>query len=179
MKIQLEFNPAKVAQYRLIGYENRLLHNEDFADDAKDAGELGAGHSVTALYEIVPRDPGEEITSSTKYTYQTTSIAPEAYASKDMATLRFRYKPPQDSISQLIEQTILDEQTPLNRASTDFRFAAAVAEFGLLLRDSEHKKDASYEQVLALGKDARGKDEQGYRASFLELVNQARTLVKD
>jgi len=179
VKIQLEFNPAKVAQYRLIGYENRLLRNEDFADDTKDAGELGAGHSVTALYEIVPRQPGEEITSSTTYTYQTTSIAPDAYASKDMATLRFRYKPPQDSTSKLIEQTVLDEQMPLNRASTDFRFAAAVAEFGLLLRDSEHKKDASYEQVLSLGRAAKGKDEQGYRASFLELVGQAQKLVKE
>ncbi len=179
VKIQLEFNPAKVAQYRLIGYENRLLRNEDFADDTKDAGELGAGHSVTALYEIVPREPGEEITSSTKYTYQTTSIAPEAYASKDMATLRFRYKPPQDTTSQLIEQTILDEQTSLNSATSDFRFAAAVAEFGLLLRDSDHKKNASYEQVLSLGQAARGDDREGYRASFLELVGQVQKLAKD
>ena len=179
VKIQLEFNPAKVAQYRLIGYENRLLRNEDFADDTKDAGELGAGHSVTALYEIVPREPGEDITTNTDYTYQTTRITPEAYASKDMATLRFRYKPPQDTSSQLIEQTVLDEQTPLNRATSDFRFAAAVAEFGLLLRDSEHKKNASYEQVLSLGRAAQGDDREGYRASFLELVGQAQKLTRE
>lgn len=177
VKIQIEFNPAKVFQYRLIGYENRLLRSEDFDDDKKDAGELGAGHSVTALYEIVPKGKDQNETVGVDYKYQNTNITPEAYASTEMANLKLRYKHPEGTESQLLEQVILDRDllSPDN-TSQDYRFAAAVAEFGLLLRDSKFKGNASYDQVIEMARNAKGHDLEGYRSEFIKLVQAAKDL---
>lgn len=177
VKIQIEFNPVYVDSYRLIGYENRVLAKEDFDDDTKDAGELGAGHTVTALYEVIPAGPatgaGEK---SRDLKYQEPSIKEEAYTSSELMTLKFRYKKPDENTSNLIEVPVIDEQIPLTASSDNFRFSAAVAEWGLLLRDSEYKGDATYDQVLDLAKGAKGADEKGYRAEFIQLVELSKLL---
>ncbi|MEL6943020.1 MAG: VWA domain-containing protein, partial [Bacteroidota bacterium] len=140
VKIQIEFNPAHVKAYRLIGYENRKLKNEDFNNDKKDAGELGAGHTVTALYEIIPADSEETLASTTdELKYQTRSIADAAKTDPDWMTVKLRYKQPDADKSQLIIQTCRDEDLSWKSSSENFRFATAVAGFGLLLRDSEYK----------------------------------------
>jgi len=174
VKLQLEFNPAKVSAYRLIGYENRLLAREDFADDSKDAGELGAGHTVTALYELVPASA--ETSQAEALTYTQTEIRAEAFASEDLLTLALRYKHPQQDQSQLLSQTLVDQARPWDQASTDMRFAASVAGFGMLLRGSEHKGNTSYNQVLSWGEEGLGNDPGGYRAAYLQLVRQAMQL---
>lgn len=171
VKIQIEFNPAQVKAYRLVGYENRILAKEDFHDDTKDAGELGAGHSVTALYEIVPADSDEESPAVDDLKYQRRKIA----ASRDLMTVKLRYKLPQADTSRLIQQSITQLDV-WRRPKDDFQFAAAVAEFGLLLRNSEFKAEASYEHVLSAAQAAQGRDPFGYRAEFLELVKKAQRL---
>ena len=153
VKVQLEFNPATVAEYRQIGYENRALANQDFDDDAKDAGEIGSGHSVTALYEIVPKRTGT------------------------IATLRLRYKDPASSSSKLMTAVVSDSGKSAYDASPDMQFAAAVAEFGMLLRNSKYKGSASYADVLALGRAMRGPDAEGYREEFLRMVETGRAIV--
>jgi Ca-activated chloride channel homolog len=171
VKLQLEFNPTKVKAYRLIGYENRMLADEDFNDDKKDAGELGAGHTVTALYEVIPMDAeSSEVRKVDELKYQTTSVKKEAYISQELLTVKFRYKTPQGSESQLIEHSLLDKSTKLEQTSDNFRFAAAVAGFGMLLRDSKFKGNLNYEKVAELAQNARGKDEEGYRAEFIRLI---------
>lgn len=152
-----------------------MLKKEDFDDDTKDAGELGAGHSVTALYEIVP---ATEATVSAKggSQYVTVSIAPEAFESSDLLTVHLRYKLPDADVSELITQRLEDRAKPFNEASRDFQFAAAVAEFGMLLRNSAAAGDASYEQVLETAQAATGEDPDGYRAGFLELVDAVRVI---
>ena len=168
VKLQLEFNPLKVKSYRLIGYENRHLKHQDFTDDKKDAGELGAGHSVTALYEIIPIDNKLE-KSSLKYQSKKTNKA--AKQSNDLVTIKLRYKQPDADKSQLLEKVVSsDSQKKLVKTSNDFRFSAAVAEFGLLLRNSEFKGQANNQQVLSLAKQAKAKDRNGYRAEFIKLV---------
>lgn len=142
--------------YRLIGYENRRLAKEDFADDTKDAGELGAGHTVTALYEIIPADSTEELQRSDDLKYQKTTISPEATQTDEMMTVKLRYKQPDGEQSRLLAQPVSDSVVSLMEASERFRFSAAVAEFGLLLRASEFRADATYEQVLQLAKEAKG-----------------------
>jgi Ca-activated chloride channel homolog len=174
VKIQIEFNPARVQSYRLLGYENRTLAREDFADDRKDAGELGSGHSVTALYEIVPAGATPVALGDDSLTYQRVSIRPEASRSGELMTVRLRYKDPQGSASRLLEEPVRDRSG--GAASEDMRFASAVAAFALLLRDSEHRGQASYEQVLSLARGARGDDPQGYRGEFIGMVETARTL---
>ena len=174
VKIQVEFNPARVQSYRLLGYENRTLAREDFADDRKDAGELGSGHTVTALYEIVPVGATPEALGDDSLTYQQVSIRPEANRSGELMTVRLRYKDPQGSTSRLLEEPVRDRSG--GTASEDMRFASAVAAFALLLRDSEHRGQASYEQVLSLARGARGEDPQGYRGEFIGMVETARTL---
>ena len=174
VKIQVEFNPARVQSYRLLGYENRTLAREDFADDRKDAGELGSGHSVTALYEIVPVGATPVALGDDSLTYQRVSIRPEASRSGELMTVRLRYKDPQGSTSRLLEEPVRDRSG--SAASEDMRFASAVAAFALLLRDSEHRGQASYEQVLSLARGARGEDPQGYRGEFIGMVETARTL---
>lgn len=161
VKFQLEFNPAKVASYRLIGYENRLLAAEDFDNDAKDAGELGAGHTVTALYELVPADR---------------QIKDSAFQSTDLMTLKLRYKQPDSEVSQLLSQTVSDQKLAWDSASKDLHFAASVAGFGMLLRQSEHRGNTDYQKVLKWGEAGLGPDVGGYRAAYLDLVQTARTL---
>ena len=173
VKIQVEFNPARVKAYRLIGYENRLLAAEDFNDDTKDAGELGAGHTVTALYEIVP--PGVETpdrSSIDPLRYQEPESRPAAERGADSDELMFvklRYKRPDGDRSRLIEQAVRDRVTD---ASADMRFAASVAAFGMLLRDSEHCGDFTLRDVARLAKGAVGEDRRGYRSEFVHLVEQ-------
>lgn len=152
VKVQLEFNPATVAEYRQIGYENRALANKDFDDDTKDAGELGSGHTVTALYEITPKATGT------------------------IATLRLRYKEPTSDTSQLVTTSITDDGKSAYAASPQTQFAAAVAEFGMLLRNSQFKGNATYADVLALARAMRGTDIEGYREEFQRMVETSRTI---
>ena len=174
VKFQLEFNPAEVEKYRLIGYENRLLNEEDFEDDTKDAGEIGAGHTVTALYEIIPKAPAKELDQNLKY--QDVKLNDYAKKSKDLITLKLRYKQPGTSKSKLIEKEVKAIPSLLNSTSNNFRFSAAVAGFGMLLRDSEHKGNITWDKVTLLAKLARGEDELGYRGEFIRLVNSAKLL---
>lgn len=179
VKIQIEFNPSKVQAYRLVGYENRMLASEDFNDDTKDAGELGSGHTVTALYEIIPVGVKDDFTKS---------VDPLKYQSNDrkvvsntdeIMTIKLRYKKPDADVSKLIVHTVTDNQISLASTSDNFRFSAAVAEFGLLLRSSEYKQQASYQQVVNMAKGAKGADDNGYRAEFIRLVQSATTLAKN
>ncbi|MEA2569445.1 MAG: Ca-activated chloride channel [Acidobacteriota bacterium] len=176
VKLQIEFNPSKVLAYRLIGYENRLLNKEDFHNDAKDAGDMGAGHSVTALYEIVPPDGDLKLANVDALKYQTTGISDEAKKSPELLTLKLRYKAPDGGASKLLTQPVLDSATTFDAASDNLRFAAAVAEFGMLLRDSKYKGDASYDAVRQLALKSAGRDEEGYRRDFVKLVDQASRL---
>ena len=175
VKLQIEFNPTKVQSYRLIGYENRILAAEDFNNDQKDAGELGAGHTVTALYEVIPTGIESNFSASVdplKYQAQTTpKVVPNN--SKELMTIKLRYKKPDGAKSQLIEKPILDGQRSLEKTSTNFQFSAAVAEFGLLLRDSEYKNTANFAQAIQLAKSGKGKDENGYRAELIRLMEMA------
>ena len=174
VKIQVEFNPARVQAYRLLGYENRLLSREDFADDRKDAGEIGAGHTVTALYEVVPVGAAPVATGGDSLTYQQVAIRQSARQSAELMTVRLRYKEPTGSKSRLLSEPVVDRGD--RGASADLRFASAVAAFGMLLRGSEFKGSATYDLVLALAREARGEDPEGYRAEFITMVDQARML---
>ena len=174
VKIQVEFNPAQVKAYRLIGYVNRKMAAEDFADDKKDAGELGAGHSVTALYEIVPANSKQQINGSPDLKYQ--EVKP--VASADLLTVKLRYKPINSDKSVLIEQAVKPDFVAFNNASINLRWASAVAGFGMLLRHSEYKGDLSYDKVEDMANRALGSDELGYRKDFLKLVHRAKLLDK-
>ncbi len=177
VKIQVEFNPALVKGYRLIGYENRIMAAEDFDDDKKDAGELGAGHSVTALYEIVPIDASTEIKAPSELKYQAT-VPTNAAASKEIMTVKFRYKQPDSDQSQLITQVVPNAGVAPGATSDNFRFSAAVAGFGMLLRDSKHKAATDYGLVLRLANGAKGPDAHGYRAEFIRMVEKAQLMDK-
>jgi Ca-activated chloride channel family protein len=175
VKVQIEFNPARVRAYRLIGYENRMLANEDFHDDKKDAGEMGSGHTVTALYELVPAGVTStylKVVDSLKY--QTTQ--PVAGVSGEWLTLKIRYKRPDAEKSQLLTEGVSLTAKSFERASENFRFAAAVAEFGLLLRNSEYRGGASFEHAAKTAKAALGTDEEGLRSEFVRLVKTAAAL---
>jgi Ca-activated chloride channel family protein len=179
VKIQVEFNPARVQAYRLLGYENRMLQKEDFKDDRKDAGELGSGHAVTALYEVVPVGAPAVTMADDSLTYQQTSLRPGARHAGELMTVRLRYKDPKGSTSRLLETPVADQgdgRRDIAKASEDLRFQSAVAEFAMLLRDSEFKGTASWDQTLALARGARGDDPQGYRGEFIGMVETARTL---
>jgi Ca-activated chloride channel family protein len=171
VKIQVEFNPAKIKSYRLIGYENRMLSKEDFKDDKKDAGDMGAGHHVTALYEIVPAssDIANELLED-ELKYQETHIKPSAKAGNEALTVKVRYKNPKENQSQLIVHEVIYSPLRLEDTSDDFRFASAVAQFGMLLRNSEYVTQTNFDATLALAQGARGLDENGYRSQFIELV---------
>ncbi|MVN92221.1 YfbK domain-containing protein [Mucilaginibacter aquatilis] len=178
VKLQLEFNPAKVASYRLIGYENRMLNKEDFNNDLKDAGDMGAGHNVTALYEIIPAGVHDRFTHSVdplKYQKQEAKVD---YVSNDMLTIKFRYKEPNGLVSKLSQAIVLDKPVSLQSTSVDFRFAAAVAEVGMLLRESEFKQNSKYDDAIKLARAAKGDDHEGYRAEFIKLAESARLLSK-
>ncbi len=176
VKIQIEFNPAKVKAYRLVGYENRLLNNEDFNDDKKDAGELGSGHTVTALYEIIPADSDETLNNIDPLKYQKTEPIIAYTGSTEVMTIKFRYKEPKENESKLITKVIGDIRTNLSTASENCQFASAVAGFGLLLRDSKYKGNINYASIISLAKAAKGKDDDGYRAEFIRLVETAQLM---
>jgi Ca-activated chloride channel homolog len=180
VKLQIEFNPAKVQGYRLIGYENRMLAKEDFNNDKKDAGELGSGHTVTALYEVIPVGIKSSFlgkVDSLKYQAAIQPLSKSSH-SDEIMTVKFRYKAPDADISKLIEHPVKDRQIAIASMSDNFRFAASVAEFGMLLRNSEFKASASFQHVISMAKKAKGKDEEGYRAEFIKLVKNAQSLVK-
>lgn len=177
VKLQLEFNPLAVEAFRLIGYENRVLAHRDFNDDKKDAGDIGAGHTVTALYEVVPaggKVPGGDVDG---LKYQKPTSPSTAAHSGELLTVRLRYKAPDGQQSQLMEVPIRDSDKRLSDASHDFRFASAVAAFGMLLRDSEHKGNATYDQVLGLAAVGEGRDHKS-RAEFRKLVEAAAKLAR-
>ncbi len=197
VKIQVEFNPAEVTAYRLIGYENRLLAAQDFNDDAKDAGEIGAGHTVTALYEIVPAgvEPSTPISSVDPLKYQTSALdvpsdaeaprgvrAPSSVAltpaaqEGELMTVKLRYKDPDGEVSKLIEVPVIDEGALFAESSDDFAFAAAVASFGMMLRGSAHSADFTYDDIAETVAASLGADPFGYRAQFAQLVRQAMQL---
>jgi len=175
VKLQVEFNPARVAHYRLVGYENRLLAAEDFNNDRKDAGELGAGHTVTALYEIVPVGSAQPLVDNLKYQSSTQSLNHSATQS-EVLTVKLRYKEPQGSTSKLLTQALTGAPVSIEKASPDFRFAAAVAQFGLLLRQSEQRGTATWATTEHLADGARGSDADGYRAELVRLVRLAQGL---
>ena len=174
VKLQIEFNPSQVQAYRLIGYESRLLKDEDFNNDAKDAGEMGAGHTVTAFYEVVPAGVESNFVNKVddlKYQKKVKPALQPTTGSKELLTVKLRYKAPDEDISKKLELPLVDNKG--NNVSSDFRFAAAVAMFGQLLRDSDFKGDATYTQVIAMVKTALDNDERGYRREFLRLVETA------
>jgi len=171
VKIQVEFNPAKVAGYRLLGYENRLLANRDFNDDKKDAGEIGAGHSVTALYEIVPA--GQKVENDgieLKYSQVQPS---DTNFSDELLTVKLRYKEPKENDSKLLIIGLLDKSVSIENASDNLKFASAVAQFGLLMRDSRFKGNSSFASLKNLANSSLGNDLKGYRNDFIQLVNKA------
>lgn len=190
VKIQVEFNPAKVQAYRLVGYENRLLRDEEFNDDTRDAGELGAGHSVTALYEIIPvgTEPDVDLPSVDELRYQDSASSansansaslPDSEDPADLSAtadsdelmwVKLRYKEPTGDVSQLIELPVTDRGVALDRSSDDFRFAAAVAMFGMVLRESDFAGTTTLDRVETLARAARGDDRDGYRSEFIRLV---------
>jgi Ca-activated chloride channel homolog len=176
VKIQVEFNPAKVKAYRLIGYENRMLAAEDFNDDKKDAGEIGAGHTVTALYQIVP--VGKEVGYGTgkvdDLKYAEPAKPKAGSATSELMTVKLRYKEPAEDESKKLEFVVKDAGKSFEEASEDFRFAVAVAGFGMLLRDSKYKADLSYDHVAAWADAARSSDKREYRALFVQLVRKAK-----
>ena len=175
VKLQLEFNPKYVKEYKLIGYENRMLANEDFTNDKKDAGEIGAGHTVTALYELVPSDG--KVAQSLRYQSQELN---EKGKGNELGFLRIRYKDPKvkDAKSVEITEPLVFNKKALKETSTDYRFAASVAEFGILLRDNSNKANATYDQVIELAEGAIGKDPEGYRKEFVRLVKSVKMLPK-
>ena len=192
VKVQVEFNPAQVSAYRLIGYENRLLAAEDFNDDAKDAGELGAGHSVTALYEVVPAGAAENPARRVdplRYQHGRPRsrigaaidrvgdrLRGPAAPSSELLTVKLRYKAPDGDVSRLLSHPLHDRGAALAAASADFRFSAAVAEWGMLLRDSRFRGGATYDAVARLARGALSGDRGGYRGEFLRLVEASRRL---
>ena len=173
VKLQVEFNPLTVASYRLIGYENRLLRTEDFDDDAKDAGEIGAGHSVTALYEIVPKGVVTSQPSSEPLRYQAERFEPRSEGSIELAYIKLRYKLPDATTSRWLDYVVQPQAN--SWGSTDFRFAASVAAFGMILRDSEHRGSATLDSAIDLARGALGEDPGGYRADFVKLMEAVRT----
>lgn len=174
VKIQVEFNPAKVKAYRLIGYENRMLNKEDFNDDKKDAGDIGCGHTVTALYEIILANSTEKVSDVDPLEYQKSQPL-AASDSKNLMTVKLRYKQPNEDESKLIVERV--EASKL-KATGNIKFASAVAEFGMLFRDSEHKGTSAYSSVIERAKSNKGKDEYGYKADFLKLVEMAEVICK-
>jgi len=174
VKLQIEFNPAKVGAYRLLGYENRVLADEDFNNDKKDAGEIGVGHTVTALYELMPTDD-KTLPSVDPLKYQSTTHTSENSA--EILTIKLRYKPLKSKKSSLIDQPVIDRNVALKQTSNDFRFAASVAGFGMMLKKSKYTADFTYDQLISLAKKAKGTDGDGYRAECIRLMETAQLLV--
>jgi Ca-activated chloride channel family protein len=180
VKIQVEFNPGHIAAYRLIGYENRLLRNEDFKNDAKDAGEIGAGHHVTALYELVPAGVATKlpVAEAEPLRFQQQNQLVQKVAMPESLYVKLRYKRPTEDVSREMGQGVLDRGLDYANASEDFKFAAAVAGFGMLLRDSPDRGTLTYPALLELAGASKGADREGYRAEFIELIKKAQTLAR-
>lgn len=176
VKIQVEFNPATVQAYRLIGYENRRLNDEDFNNDKKDAGELGSGHSVTALYEVIPVGVNSSFKPLDDLKYRQKKKIELSGNDSDLMTVKLRYKMPDEDKSILLDTVIKNESIDFGRTSNNFRWSAAVAGFGMLLRDSDYKNDLDYKAVISLAKGSKGKDEEGYRAELIKLIQMAELL---
>jgi Ca-activated chloride channel family protein len=177
VKLQVEFNPANVSGYRLVGYENRMLNKEDFKDDKKDAGELGSGHTVTALYEIIPSGVESEFLKDVDpLKYQDNKKSAPSDLKDELLTIKLRYKNPSEDKSQLIVHPVIDKGTAFNKTSSNFRFATSVAGFGMMLRKSEFKGSSSYNKILHVANDAIGSDKEGYRKEFITLVKKAANL---
>ena len=179
VKFQIEFNPLKVQSYRLIGYENRLLNDEDFNDDRKDAGEMGSGHNVTALYELVPAGSDERIPSIDPLKYQISKNIKEEgnhNFSNEYLTIKLRYKKPDGMTSMLLEKPVKGYISEIEDASDNLRFASAVTEFGMILRNSEFKGASTLEEAARLAKSAKGDDEEGYRSELIRLIETVKGL---
>lgn len=176
VKLQIEFNPARVQAYRLIGYENRMLKSEDFNNDKKDAGELGSGHTVTALYEIIPTGVEYNPNNVDELKYQKTNPKPKSADSGELMTIKLRYKTPEGSTSKLIVHPLVDSNIALAKTSDNFRWSASVAAFGMLLRESEFVKDFTYDQVVQLAQGSKGEDKEGYRSEFISLMKSFGTV---
>jgi len=166
VKVQVEFNPLQVKEYRLLGYENRLMAAEDFANDQKDAGEMGAGHTVTALYEIIPAD-GSVAASTLRYQQTTPSAAAE---SGELALVKYRYKKPDEETSRLLSLIVPAQTTRFSTSSDNQRFAAAVASWGMMLRHSKYTGNTDWEWIIETARSAKGDDPSGDRAEFIKLV---------
>jgi len=176
VKLQVEFNPAQVKAFRLVGYENRVLAHQDFNDDTRDAGDIGAGHTVTALYEIVPPGVDIDVPGVDPLKYQPPAGRGQTSGSGELLTLKLRYKQPDSDHSARLDVPVEDSGQSFEEASADFRFAAAVAGFGMALRDSVYKGDASLRTSEAWARGALGEDEGGHRAELVSLIAQARRL---
>ena len=174
--MQVEFNPTKVAAYRLIGYENRMLQDEDFNNDQKDAGELGSGHTVTALYEVIPVGVQSAFMPVDDLKYQQQEIKSSPQNDKELLTIKLRYKQPDGNKSKLISHPVIDQNIALSKTSNNFKWSAAVAGFGMLLRDSDFKNDLTFEEVLRLARLGKGADTEGYRIEFINLVQSCQLL---
>jgi Ca-activated chloride channel homolog len=179
VKIQIEFHPVKVAAYRLIGYENRLLKKEDFDDDKKDAGELGAGHTVTALYEIIPVKEKMLFEEQEDLKYQISKLTYTAKNSDELVTLKLRYKPPKEDESKLISSVVKDKTISKEKVSENFNFSAAVAGFAMILRDSKFRGNADFKMIEELADNNLGDDIYGYRDEFISLVKRAKKLSEE
>ncbi|RZL20334.1 MAG: DUF3520 domain-containing protein [Pedobacter sp.] len=182
VKLQVELNPSRTQAYRLIGYENRMLKSKDFNDDKKDAGEMGSGHTVTALYEVIPVGVKSSFAGSVDdLKYQATTAKPVTLKGngRELMTVKLRYKQPDGNISKLIEQPVIDNSIAFNQTSSNFRFSAAVAEFGLLLKKSDFVQKSSFDHVITTAEAAKGKDAEGYRSEFVRLAKSAKLLAKE
>ncbi|MBF0523224.1 MAG: von Willebrand factor type A domain-containing protein [Candidatus Omnitrophica bacterium] len=171
VKIQVEFNPSQVKAYRLVGYEKRMLNKEDFNDDTKDAGELGIGHTVTALYEIIPADSKEPVASVDALKYQTTQVK----TSEDLLTVKLRYKKPEENESKLLSRVVSAKEV-VTQMSNNLSWASAVSEFGMILRNSKFKASSSYADTLTRAQASKGEDKFGYRQEMIDLIQKAESL---
>ena len=176
VKFQIEFNPARIASYRLIGYENRLLNDEDFNDDKKDAGEMGSGHNVTALYELIPSGSDELRPTVDPLKYQKRETIQERSDNSEYLNIKLRYKKPDGVTSMLLEKPVKGGVKEYSYSSENLRFAAAVSEFGMILRNSEFKGSSTLQTAIDLANGARGTDEDGYRAELVRLMKTVREM---
>jgi Ca-activated chloride channel family protein len=176
VKFQLEFNPEHVKAYRLIGYENRLLNDEDFKDDTKDAGEMGMGHRVTALYEIIPAGSDEQVSNIDELKYQQRRKDINKSYSSEMVTIKTRYKLPDGNTSYPLNKIVNYKAAEFDKASENLRFAAAVAGFGMLIRNSDYKGSIGYSDIATIAQKAKGNDEEGYRGEMIRMIKVAQNL---
>jgi Ca-activated chloride channel family protein len=176
VKFQIEFNPLKVQSYRLIGYENRLLNDEDFNNDKKDAGDMGSGHNVTAVYELIPAGSDETHPVIDALRYQKQEANVEKNSDNEFLNIKIRYKKPDGVTSMLLEKPVKGGVKEFKYSSENLRFVAAVSEFGMILRNSEFKGNATLESAINLASGSRGTDEEGYRAEFIRLMKTVREM---